>query len=84
MKLALKKLLISTLTIIGGTYAMIVEIMPLNLYISLSSLILHIIMVIALIVWIGSLVEIITLSTRNSIKKEKSKRISNLFKNRSF
>ena len=84
MKPAIKKLLISTLTIIGGTYAMIAEIMPLNLYISLSSLILHIIMVIALIVWIGSLVEIITLSTRNSIKEEKSKRISNLFKNRSF
>jgi hypothetical protein len=84
MNPAIKKLLISTLTIIGGTYAMIVEILPLNLYISLSSLILHIIMVIALIVWIGSLVEIITLSTRNSIKKEKSKRISNLFKNRSF
>lgn len=84
MKLALKKLLISTLTIIGGTYAMIAEIMPLNLYISLSSLILHIIMIIALIVWIRSLVEIITLSTRNSIKREKSKRISNLFKNRSF
>ena len=84
MNPAIKKLIISTFTIIGGTYAMIVEIMPLNLYISLSSLILHIIMVIALIVWIGSLVEIIALSTRNSIKKEKSKRISNLFKNRSF
>ena len=84
MNPAIKKLLISTLTIIGGTYAMIAEIIPLNLYISLSSLILHIIMVIALIVWIGSLVEIITLSTRNSIKREKSKRISNLFKNRSF
>ena len=84
MKPAIKKLLISTLTIIGCTYAMIAEIIPLNLYISLSSLILHITMVIALIVWIGSLVEIIKLSTRTSIKEEKSKRISNLFKNRSF
>ena len=84
MKKAIKKLIFSTCIILVSLYSVMVEILPLHLYISVVSIIIQFILIYATIVWVASLVEIITLSTRTSIKKEKSKRISNLFKNRSF
>ena len=58
MKPAIKKLIFSTWIILVSLYSVMVEILPLHLYISVASIIIQFILIYATIVWVASLAEI--------------------------
>jgi hypothetical protein len=58
MKKAIKKLIFSTWIILVSLYSVMVEILPLHLYISVASIIIQFILIYATIVWVASLAEI--------------------------
>lgn len=58
MKKAIKKLIFSTCIILVSLYSITVEILPVNLYISIVSMLVQIILIYATIVWISSVAEI--------------------------
>lgn len=58
MKKAIKKLIFSTWIILVSLYSVMVEILPLHLYISVASIIIQFILIYTTIVWVASLAEI--------------------------